>query len=91
MTALTWAFATGECGQERRDAFDTDAFARLNVADFVRTQIRCLVSTGGEAGVFTCGSDEGMARFVGRYDSPMLAGLDFDIEGKQTPEQVDAL
>lgn len=91
LNALTWAFATGECGHERWGAFDTDAFARLNVADFVRSQTRYIVSTGGEAGIFTCDTDEGMARFVARYDSPMLAGLDFDIEGKQTPAQIDAL
>ena len=88
---LFWAFATGECGQERWGDVDTDAFARANVARAVQQGQRYVVSTGGALGIFTCGSDDGMARFVARYDSPMLAGLDFDIEGAQTPEQIDAL
>jgi chitinase len=88
---LFWAFATGECGQERWGEFDTDAFARANVAHAVQQGQRYVVSTGGALGIFTCGTDEGLARFVARYDSPMLLGLDFDIEGAQTPEQIDAL
>ena len=88
---LTWAFATGECGSERWGDFDTETFARLNVADFVRSGRRYVVSTGGEAGIFTCASAAGMRRFVARYDSPQLAGIDFDIEGRQTPQQIGAL
>jgi len=88
---LTWAFATGECGQERWGDFDTEAFAKLNVEAARTSGRRYIVSTGGEAGIFTCASDEGMARFVARYDSPQLLGFDFDIEGKQTPAQIDAL
>ncbi len=88
---LTWAFATGECGQERWGDFDTERFARVNVADFVARGRRYVVSTGGEAGIFTCASAEGLRRFVARYDSPQLAGIDFDIEGRQTPQQISAL
>jgi chitinase len=88
---LVWAFATGECGQERWGAFDTARFAALNVAAFVAAGADYIVSTGGEAGAFTCGSADGMARFLARYDSPRLRGLDFDIEGRQTPAQIDAL
>lgn len=89
---LLWAFATGECGDERwGEGIDTAAFARANVAQAQRQGQRYIVSTGGALGIFSCASDEGMARFVDRYDSPLLAGLDFDIEGAQTPEQIDAL
>lgn len=88
---LSWAFATGECGQERWGSFDTEAFARLNVEAARASGRRYIVSTGGEAGIFTCATDEGMARFVARYDSPQLVGFDFDIEGKQSAEQIDSL
>lgn len=88
---LTWAFATGECGAERWGDFDTVAFAKTNVATFERAGIDFIVATGGEAGIFSCGSDAGMERFVARYASPRLVGLDFDIEGKQTPGQIDSL
>lgn len=88
---LVWAFATGECGQERWGEFDTDRFVAANVRPADRTGPRYIVSTGGALGAFTCGSAEGMARFLARYDSPRLAGLDFDIEGQQTPAQIDSL
>lgn len=91
LTSLTWAFATGECGQERWGPFDTDAFARLNVGAFVRAGLGYTVSTGGQAGIFACASNEGMDRFVARYASPQLQGFDFDIEGAQTPAQLASL
>lgn len=89
--SVTWAFATGECGSERWGSFDTEAFARLNVGAYRRSGTGYIVSTGGEVGVFTCSSDDGMARFLARYDSPQLIGFDFDIEGKQSPEQITSL
>lgn len=89
---LTWAFATGDCGSERwGDGITTEAFARRQVAAFVAAGRGYIVSTGGEAGGFLCDSEAGMARFLARYDSPQLRGLDFDIERQQTPAQVDAL
>lgn len=89
--ALVWAFATGECGQERWGDFDTARFAALNVRAFVAAGIDYVVSTGGEAGAFTCATADGMQRFLARYDSPRLVGLDFDIERQQTPAQIAAL
>lgn len=88
---LIWAFATGECGEERWGAVDTATFAAANVAAAVKAGRDYIISTGGEAGIFTCASDEGMRRFVERYHSPHLVGLDFDIEGRQTPGQIDSL
>jgi hypothetical protein len=88
---LTWAFATGDCGHEHWGDFDSSAFAQLNVEVFRQNHRPYIIATGGEAGIFTCDSDDGMARFVARYDSPLLVGVDFDIEGRQTPEQIGAL
>lgn len=82
------AFATGECGAERwGPGIDTEAFAAV---------VRALpqpyvISTGGEADSFHCETAEGMRRFLARYDSPQLLGIDFDIERNQTPQQVDDL
>jgi len=89
---ITWAFATGECGEERwAPNVDTAAFARLNVAAHRASGTGYIVSTGGEAGIFTCASDAGMARFLARYDSPPLLRLDFYIQGQQTREQITSL
>ncbi|MDT7836610.1 glycosyl hydrolase [Aquabacterium sp. OR-4] len=86
--ALVWAFATGECGQERWGPFDTEAFAGLNVAAFAAAGVPYIVATGGEAGGFHCASNAGMARFLARYDSALLRGIDFDIERDQSDAQI---
>lgn len=88
---LVWAFATGDCGQERWGDFDTEAFARLNVAAHQSAARDYIVSTGGAIGAFHCADDAAMLRFVERYAGPQLRGIDFDIEGTQTPAQIDAL
>jgi len=90
-STLSWAFATGECGRETLGGFDAQKVADANVALFNRAGIGYIISTGGEGGVFTCGSDAGMEAFIARYASPRLVGIDFDIEAQQTPEIVDAL
>jgi chitinase len=89
--ALTWAFAIGECGQETWNGLDAQKVADANVAAFDRAGIGYILSTGGEGGVFTCGSDAGMEAFIARHASPRLIGIDFDIEARQTPEMIDAL
>ena len=82
------AFATGTCGDERwGDGIDTEAFA-AQVRELTHDY---LISTGGEAGGFECDSDAGWQRFLNRYASPRLVGVDFDIERQQTPAQIDAL
>jgi chitinase len=86
-----WAFATGECGRERWGDFDTETFARLNVAAHEAMGRDYIVSTGGAVGAFTCDDDAAMLRFVERYAGPRLRGIDFDIEGAQTVAQVGAL
>ncbi|MBA5636989.1 glycosyl hydrolase [Duganella sp. LX20W] len=89
--ALTWAFASGECGDEQWGTQRGQDVADANVAAFDRAGIRYLISTGGQGAVFTCASAEGMERFVARYDSPHLAGIDFDIEAGQSAQQIASL
>jgi len=89
--ALTWAFATGECGAETWSGVSGQQVADANVAAFERAGIDFIISTGGQGGVFTCASDEGMSRFLARYASSRLLGIDFDIEAAQTPAQIDSL
>lgn len=80
-STLSLAFATGECGDEKWPGKLDEALMKY----------RYIISTGGQGGVFTCATDEGMEKFVTRYLSPRLQGIDFDIEAGQTAEQVDSL
>jgi hypothetical protein len=89
--ALTWAFATGECGHENWGGQPAQAVADANVPAFAAAGVGYIISTGGQGNVFTCGSDEGMERFIKRYESPLMIGIDFDIEAGQTREQVESL
>jgi chitinase len=88
---LTLAFASGECGQEHWAGRDARKLAAVNLPRLHAAGQRYIVSTGGEAGVFTCGSAAGMAAFIERYRGPGLVGFDFDIEGRQTAQQIDDL
>ncbi len=92
---IYWAFATGECGQERwglhADAAEEAREMQRRIHEAVAEGRDHAISTGGEVGIFTCSTQAGMRRFVERHLSPRLVGLDFDIEGKQTPEQIHAL
>lgn len=85
------AFAGGRCGHERWGAVDGAAFAAANLPALVQAGRRYWVSTGGAEARFSCDSADGLRAFVQRYDSPLLQGLDFDIERDQTPEEIDAL
>jgi chitinase len=89
--ALTWAFATGECGSETWNGRPGQAVADTNTRAFARAGVDYIVSTGGQGGVFTCASDAGMEAFIARYATPRLLGFDFDIEAEQTPAQIRAL
>lgn len=90
---VTLAFATGECGStgETWAGINPDALAQANVSSFVSKNVNYILSTGGSAGVFTCGSDAGMVKFISRFASQNLVGVDFDIEGGQTPAQIQDL
>ena len=90
-TALTLAFAAGECGQEHWGSLAGQAVADANIATLQRAGLPYIISTGGEGNMFTCSSDAAMEQFVARYASPQLVGFDFDIEAGQTPEMVRSL
>ena len=88
---MSWAFATGECGQERWGDESGQQIADANVATFDQAGVDYIISTGGQGGVFTCATDDGMERFISRYESKRLVGIDFDIEAGQTAPQVESL
>lgn len=87
---LSWGFAKGECGTETLGGFEP-AVVSANIEAFGQAGVGYIISTGGEGGTFTCGSEVGMEAFIRRYDAPGLVGIDFDIEAGQTPEQIQAL
>lgn len=88
---ITLAFASGECGQERWGSLDARQVASLNVPALDRAGLGYIISTGGEGGVFTCATDAGIERFIARYQSTRLLGIDFDIEASQTDEMITSL
>lgn len=89
--AVSWAFATGECGSETWGGINAGQLATANVAAWSSAGIKYILSTGGADGTFTCGSDANFAAFIDRYASPQLAGVDFDIEGGQSQAQLNDL
>ncbi|OIQ87284.1 putative bifunctional chitinase/lysozyme precursor [mine drainage metagenome] len=89
--ALTLGFASGECGSETWGGIAADAFAQANVADLAAANVNYIISTGGAAGAFTCGSDDDMIAFVNRYASKNLVGIDFDIEAGQSAAAIQSL
>jgi hypothetical protein len=88
---VTLAFATGECGSENWAGVAGDAMATANVSQLTGAGVKYILSTGGAAGSFTCGSDSGFATFVNRWASSGLIGVDFDIEAGQTPTVIGDL
>lgn len=80
-STLNWAFATGECGSENWAGVPADDFAKANVPSFTQAKMNYILAVGGAAGAFTCQNATGMKKFLDRYQSDYLAGLDFDIEG----------
>jgi hypothetical protein len=88
---ITLAFATGECGSETWGGVPGAAMASANVPLLTQAGVKYIVSTGGAAGSFTCGSDAGMATFLDRWASAGLIGVDFDIEAGQSQSVIDEL
>jgi hypothetical protein len=83
--SVTWAFATGECGAENWGGIPGATLATANVATWAAANKTYILSTGGAAGAFTCGTDAGFSAFLDRYASTGLVGVDFDLEAGQTP------
>ena len=57
MSALTFAFAGGECGSENWASWTTAGGVVGNIPAFQAAGKKYIISTGGSAAVFTCGSD----------------------------------
>ncbi len=90
-TTITLAFATGACGSENWAGVAGDALAAANVPLLTKAGVKFVVSTGGAGGAFTCTSDPKFETFLGRWASPGLLGVDFDIESGQTQSDVTAI
>jgi hypothetical protein len=65
--------------------------AKANVPALNAAGAKYIISTGGAAGSFTCGSDAGMTTFIQRWASSGLLGVDFDIEAGQSQAVIGAL
>lgn len=91
LPAITVAFATGTCGSETWGGVSGASWAAENVPQLQNAGLKYVVSTGGEAGTFTCASAAGMESFIARYASPDLVGIDFDIEGGQSQSDIQNL
>jgi hypothetical protein len=89
--AVTWSFATGECGQENWAGIKPDALVAANLKAFTDSNKDYVISTGGAAGAFTCTTPEGMRTFINRYASKNLVGVDFDIEAGQSAASINSL
>ena len=91
LPAITLAFATGACGSETWGGAPAASWAAENIPQLNSAGLNYVVSTGGEAGTFTCTSAAGMESFIARYASPHLVGIDFDIEGGQSQSDIQNL
>jgi chitinase len=91
LPAITLAFATGACGSETWGGASGAQWAAENIPQLQNANLDYVVSTGGQAGTFTCGSTAGMEAFIARYASPNLVGIDFDIEGGQSAADIQNL
>ena len=91
MGAITLAFATGECNSENWGGITAAQFASANIAALNSAGLKYIVSTGGEAGVFTCGNTANFASFISRYNGAGMIGVDFDIEGGQSSTDITNL
>jgi hypothetical protein len=91
LPAITLAFATGACGSETWGGAPAATWAAENIPQLNSAGLNYVVSTGGEAGTFTCTSASGMESFIARYASPHLVGIDFDIEGGQSESDIQNL
>jgi chitinase len=87
----TWAFATGECGAENWAGVTPAALVAANVSKWVAAGKKYIISTGGAAGSFSCGSDAGFEKFLATYNSSSFIGVDFDIEAGQSQAVIDGL
>src|SRR5262249_4810154 len=88
---ITLAFATGECGSENWGGVPGAAMASANVSMLNAAGLKYILSPGGAAGSFTCGSDAGFTTFINRWMGAGLIGVDFDIEAGQSQAVINEL
>lgn len=62
--AVTWVFATGECGSETFGGIPAAQPVGANLAAWTAAKRPYIISTGGAAGAFTCGSDNKFTAFI---------------------------
>lgn len=85
MGAITLAFATGTCDNETWAGVTPKLFIDSNIHALDAAGLNYVVSTGGAAGTFKCATGAGLESFIARYATPHMVGIDFDMEGGQTP------
>jgi len=88
---ITLAFATGECGAENWGGIQGRTMADANRPLLDAAGVDFILSTGGAAGSFTCGTDSGFEAFLAHWASPHLVGIDLDIEAGQSAAQITDL
>jgi chitinase len=87
-SALTLAFASGECDNANWSGVSNRDLANGNAKLFDQGGIQYILSTGGAGASFTCGSDSGFESFLAPWASAHLLGVDFDIENGQSYDQI---
>jgi chitinase len=92
-SAISLAFATGQCGDESWGGIPGDSLATANLSLFEKNNVNYIISTGGAAGAFKCDSETDMKAFLNRYNysSSHFKGLDFDIEGGYNQAEIEQL
>ncbi|GLI63470.1 hypothetical protein VaNZ11_006444 [Volvox africanus] len=91
LQVLTWAFATGTCDSENWAGMTPSSIISANVNAFVNAGKKYIISTGGAAGAFRCGTDSGFSSFLLSYKSSSLIGVDFDIENSLSEAEINSL
>ena len=91
LDAVTLAFATGTCGSENWGGVSPSDLINANIQSLADAGVSYIISTGGVLGIFTCPTGPDLVQFISSYDTSYLVGIDFDIEGSQTPSQIQNL
>ncbi|MFC8731333.1 carbohydrate-binding protein [Luteimicrobium sp. NPDC057192] len=86
--AITLAFATGTCQNEGWAGVNAQSFVSANIGALDAADLDYTVSTGGAAGSFTCSSGADLEKFIARYATPHLIGIDFDIENGMSSSDI---
>jgi hypothetical protein len=91
LPAITLAFATGACGSENWGGVSPSGFISGSINALNSAGLNYIVSTGGQAGTFTCSSASAFESFIAKYYTAHMIGVDFDIEGGQTQADIQQL